>query len=69
MKDNEPVTIPQAAEIASEIVGRNVPIMSMWRWIKNGRRKEKLQHVIIAGKTMTTRSLIEKFLADTEVGT
>ena len=57
----QPISITQAARL---IPGRP-NVSTIWRWIQNGVRGEKLGTVAVGGRRFTTAEAIARFIAAT----
>lgn len=70
LRDDQPMSLPDAAEFLGTLTGQKPHVSTVWRWCLKGCKGVRLESICIGGKRFVTATAIEKFVdASTAVRT
>lgn len=62
LREDQPLSIPDAAEFLGKLTGQKPHVSTLWRWCLKGCKGVKLESICIGGKRFVTAAAIEKFV-------
>lgn len=65
LPNQTPVLLTEAPKVVALFTGKEPHIATVWRWVGHGCRGHQLETAVVAGRRVTTRGAIERFIAAT----
>jgi hypothetical protein len=62
LRDDKPLSLPDAAEFLSRLTGQKPHVSTLWRWCLKGCKGVRLDSLCIGGKRFVTATAIERFI-------
>jgi len=62
LREDQPLSLPDAAEFLGKITGQKPHASTLWRWCLKGCKGLKLESICIGGKRFVTAAAIERFI-------
>lgn len=62
LREDQPLSLPDAAEFLGKLTGQKPHVSTLWRWCLKGCKGAKLESICIGGKRFVTAAAIERFI-------
>lgn len=62
LREDQPLSLPDAAEFLGKLTGQKPHVSTLWRWCLKGCKGVKLESICIGGKRFVTATAIERFI-------
>jgi hypothetical protein len=67
LRDDQPLTLPDAASYLGRLTGQKPHLSTLWRWCSKGCKGIRLESICIGGKRFVTVKAISRFIEASNV--